>query len=226
MGLFDYVRCEYPLPGNPPECARDAHFQTKDLTCYMEQYTITAEGRLIHESGTEDHSKFTGHVDLYWNNIVASGPGIYTANGEDAHCLEYRVVFVDGRVSSVEVLQDEKQPAAKRKPRVWPTPTPEEIAEREKRLSESLVGRTICVWWGGNTSKPYDAKVVAENERSIVAKSKERGFEVIDRHQRDNCFFDSLEDGQRHNDDRKAKWEAERREYEAEIAAKKTGVTA
>jgi hypothetical protein len=44
MSMFDWVRCEYPLPH--PE-AQGLQFQTKDTPCLMEHYTITAEGRLI-----------------------------------------------------------------------------------------------------------------------------------------------------------------------------------
>jgi hypothetical protein len=44
MGMFDWVRCEYPLPD--PE-AQGYQFQTKDTPCLMEHYIITAEGRLI-----------------------------------------------------------------------------------------------------------------------------------------------------------------------------------
>lgn len=51
MGMFDYVRCEYPLPDGAPVDG----YQTKDAECWpaMDSYTITAEGRLIH------------HVDRY-----------------------------------------------------------------------------------------------------------------------------------------------------------------
>lgn len=46
MGLFDYVRCDYPLPDGKPT-PREL-FQTKDFPePYMERYTITGEGRLI-----------------------------------------------------------------------------------------------------------------------------------------------------------------------------------
>lgn len=48
MGLFDYLRSEYPLPEGIPQTTV---FQTKDAQeqPYMERFRITKEGRLIHE---------------------------------------------------------------------------------------------------------------------------------------------------------------------------------
>ena len=47
MGMFDYIKCDAPLPDGsvtPPD-----HFQTKDFDDpYMDLYEITASGRLVH----------------------------------------------------------------------------------------------------------------------------------------------------------------------------------
>lgn len=50
MGMFDYVRCELPLPEE-----QDAVFQTKDTNQqYMMHHTLRADGRLIlHDYDTE-----------------------------------------------------------------------------------------------------------------------------------------------------------------------------
>lgn len=46
--MFDDLKCEYPLPDGHMQ---DAPFQTKDTPAqYMERYTITADGRLIHHA--------------------------------------------------------------------------------------------------------------------------------------------------------------------------------
>ena len=48
MGMFDYLKCEYQLPD---EKAQNALFQTEDTNAqYMERYTLTREGRLIHHT--------------------------------------------------------------------------------------------------------------------------------------------------------------------------------
>lgn len=46
MGMYDHIRCEYPLP----EGWQDRTFQSKSLDCAMDDYTITADGRLIHHT--------------------------------------------------------------------------------------------------------------------------------------------------------------------------------
>ncbi len=61
MGLFDYLRCYYPLE---PEGANDYEFQTKDTSAqYMDHYEIRKDGTLWHEEyDVEDRSdpKATG----------------------------------------------------------------------------------------------------------------------------------------------------------------------
>jgi hypothetical protein len=62
MGLFDTVRCEFPLT-NPR--LQDAEFQTKDLECFLETYTITADGRLMWHArrGTADRAELDRDVE-------------------------------------------------------------------------------------------------------------------------------------------------------------------
>jgi hypothetical protein len=50
--MFDYLLCEYPLPDTAPKWITEKTlWQTKDTDAqYMENYTITKEGRLIHHS--------------------------------------------------------------------------------------------------------------------------------------------------------------------------------
>jgi hypothetical protein len=44
VGLFDEVRCEYPLPN---AAHQGILFQTKDLESLMDEYVITRRGRLV-----------------------------------------------------------------------------------------------------------------------------------------------------------------------------------
>lgn len=55
MGMFDYLRCHYPLP---VQGANALEYQTKDTGAqYMDQYEIRADGTLWHEEyDIEDHS--------------------------------------------------------------------------------------------------------------------------------------------------------------------------
>ncbi len=46
MGMYDYVKCEYPLPDSR---IQDEVFQTKDFDNELATYRITREGRLVYE---------------------------------------------------------------------------------------------------------------------------------------------------------------------------------
>ncbi len=55
MGMFDTIRFEVPLPDLPDPSGRE--FQTKDFDCLLDEYRVTAEGRLQHEEyEVEDRS--------------------------------------------------------------------------------------------------------------------------------------------------------------------------
>ena len=223
MGLFDYVSCEYSLPGSPPVGVETIHFQSKDLTCFMEHYRITPEGQLVHHPGesqqAEDLSRFTGMVYLYHNNVVRFGPGIYTANGEDAIFLKYAFTFIDGLVVSVQETENRSEHALKcPQPRFRPLTT-EEREYLEERGSESLLGRTVYIWWGGQPTG-YEAVVVVEDDKSWVVQSKAHRFEILDRHHRDTVVFDSQEDAKRYVDEWAAAREAKRQEYDRQIAVR------
>ena len=216
MGMFDEVVCKYSLPGEPPPQIADAVFQTKDLECLLLTYTITADGFLMEQSG--EPSVFTGAVDMYWSNLVASGPGIYTRDGEDYRSVEYRVTFVSGKVTSIEETENKTQRAAKYKPFHLDLPSEEERAATLARQQESLLGKTLFVQWGG--SEGYLAMVVAESDKELVVQKPDKRFEIIHRTDRDRIFFDSPEDAKRFNDEKSAEWERRRLEYEQEIAEK------
>ncbi len=65
MGMFDEIRCEYPLPD---AAMQDATFQTKSFDRDMTHYTITADGQLIHhtvqwESVPEEERPYYGRPE-------------------------------------------------------------------------------------------------------------------------------------------------------------------
>lgn len=50
MGVFDYISVDYPLPVDRP-APQNPEFQTQDTDAqYLERYTLTADGRLIHHT--------------------------------------------------------------------------------------------------------------------------------------------------------------------------------
>ncbi len=128
MGMFDRVRCRYPLPHH-----QDAEFQTKDLANlvhdepwlggFLDDYEITEDGRLtrhVHErEWREDESSlFGGHlvsVRDWWEEApdVHGDVRIYTSEGQHGRPgyrrIELRLRFTNGRVEEVEEVED--QPA-------------------------------------------------------------------------------------------------------------------
>lgn len=65
MGLFDTIRCDYPLP-NPADNART--FQIKQFGALCEQYHIAADGTLTqrrHDAERFDPFSFTGEFTFY-----------------------------------------------------------------------------------------------------------------------------------------------------------------
>jgi hypothetical protein len=165
---------------------------------------------------------FSGTVNFYRSNIVASGPGIYTRAGEDAHYLKYKAEFLYGKVTRIEETENRKEAALEFSEKNFgiPQPTPEERAEQKKRYAESLLGRTMCIWWGGDTAEGYTVKVVAESDQELVLQQENGKFEIMHRHSREHTLFDSYEDGKRDRDERKADWDRRKAEYEEKVAAR------
>lgn len=223
MSLYDTLTCEYPLPDGVPAWATE--FQTKSLDCELDHYTITVGGRLLKQDD-HDHSlaDFTGVVEFYTGNVVSVGPGVYTRDGEDAVWLEYRATFIHGLLHDVVRTEFRTEPAAKARhlSKLFPVVTPEQIEEQKKRQAQLLTGGGLYVWWGGS-DQGYWVSVIAENDTHLVVERQDdtRKFEILNRSDRDRLFFDSLEAGQRYLADRQARWDAEKAEYEAEIASKK-----
>lgn len=101
MGLFDEVRCEYPLP-DPAH--QGLLFQTKDLGRGMELYLITRRGRLVRtRSGwlrpRKRRDVFPIHQDLRIYDSVEVGP-------DEREWVEYVFRFSEGKVTRVRRSKD------------------------------------------------------------------------------------------------------------------------
>lgn len=64
MGMFDYLKVEVGLPDGTSGEGRE--FQTKDLECLLETYTITADGLLLRQQ-----------VDMEWVSDATVALGGY-----------------------------------------------------------------------------------------------------------------------------------------------------
>ena len=127
MGMFDQIRCEYPLPDSQ---VQDAVFQTKTFDSVLDDYTITRDGRLIHhtverEVVPEHERPYYGKPEwerpLFqilgsWKSIPTGDVEVpfhgdlifYTSTGsqKDGNCefYEYQMRFTEGRVQWVKRL--------------------------------------------------------------------------------------------------------------------------
>ncbi len=77
---------------------------------------------------------FTGGICFYDSNVVASGPGTYTRDGEDSHWLEYVSTFVHGKLTHIERSSYSFEPAQKSS-QMWRTQPA--FANEEERMA----------WW-------------------------------------------------------------------------------
>lgn len=122
MGLYDTVRCRYPLPHH-----QDAEFQTKDLECLLEgnsgmggslsEYEITEAGGVrlhVHErEWHDDPNAFLGgyakSVRDWWEDMpdLHGDIRIYTRD-ENAEWVEFRIRFTNGAVQDVVEIKRDK----------------------------------------------------------------------------------------------------------------------
>lgn len=114
MGMFDYFKCEYPLPGYP--FFKPLEMQTKDLECDMKTYTLKPDGRLWvndgacfncgHDIEGSNISGHTGWVNAYayqcLNNNFQKTYGYTT--GEINYCLnfDFNFEFARGELLSMK----------------------------------------------------------------------------------------------------------------------------
>ena len=115
MGMFDYIRCEYPLPGNPD--VRGA-WQTKDTPDQsMDTYVIDKDGRLWYEDyDIEDRSDpnatdwraAAGCMARVNERLVATEYRgcivFYGSDAADKH-WEFSALFDKGKLLSIEQVE-------------------------------------------------------------------------------------------------------------------------
>ncbi len=126
MGMFDELKCEYPLPDAD---VQDRTFQTKSLECLMDRYTITREGRLIlhkvrYEHVPEQEREYygtpewdekpfvrifgmlrsipVGDVDMAYHGDITFCTSIGSREGEDFEWFEYKARFTEGSLQWIE----------------------------------------------------------------------------------------------------------------------------
>lgn len=105
MGMFDDVICEVELPdGKPNKCG----FQTKDLDCQLDKYTITKDGRLTRARYRWNEAQ---------NEYVPDGADViqhhgylnfYDYNSDTKEWREFNAKFTDGKLVEIVTVTKER----------------------------------------------------------------------------------------------------------------------
>ncbi len=102
MGMFDTIYCEYPLPDARHQ---DLDFQTKNLECFLDTYTITVDGRLVRRARRGWGAGAGPERDIEWP--LHGDIRIYTSvKSEDPPWVEYVVRFTHGVVEWIRPLAE------------------------------------------------------------------------------------------------------------------------
>ena len=125
MGMYDTIVCKYPLPipDDPKGYSGSDDFQTKDLDLSLSNYTIDENGQLfIHrfegewEPGNKDADSFIGKLGYFkttkkWLEQLNTTITVIfydyqqSNNTNYDYFIEYEAVFVNGKITSVKLIE-------------------------------------------------------------------------------------------------------------------------
>ena len=123
--MYDTIVCKYPLPipDDPKGYTGSDDFQTKDLDLSLSTYTIDENGQLfVHrfegewEPGNKDADSFIGKLGYFkttkkWleqlnTTITVIFYDYQQSNNTDYdYFIEYEAVFVNGKITSVKLIE-------------------------------------------------------------------------------------------------------------------------
>jgi hypothetical protein len=168
MGMYNSVDCQYPLPmPEDPKGYTGSHgFQTKDFECALDVYIIDKDGQLFLEQremewvlGNPSGKNFlekSGYAKTVktWlepltNTCTIEFYDFIDSNKTDYdYFITYEAVFINGKMSSVKIINFEANENAKRKIR---------DAEFAKKNKENYQFRQT--WQYKYFVKPYNSVV-------------------------------------------------------------------
>ena len=125
MGMYDSIVCKYPLPmpDDPKGYTGSDDFQTKDFDQSLGTYTIDENGQLfIHrfegewEPGNKDADSFIGKLGYFkttkkWLEQLNTTITVIfydyqqSNNTNYDYFIEYEAVFVNGKITSVKLIE-------------------------------------------------------------------------------------------------------------------------
>ena len=96
MGMFDTLKCEYPLPD---KIVQKDSFQTKSLDCLLNNYTISKRGKLILQPYNKTSvNKIT--VDFHGDLQFYTSRGSWEENNYER--FEYIARFTEGNLQWIK----------------------------------------------------------------------------------------------------------------------------
>lgn len=95
MGMFDDIRCDAELPKVGPD-PKTRCFQTKDRECQLDQYVITADGRLLLDGDPVD---FHGMLNFHHFDNKSATYWQWVAKFTDGRLIEIKPVEIHRLIS-------------------------------------------------------------------------------------------------------------------------------
>jgi hypothetical protein len=121
VGMFDYIRCKYPLPVADTQ---DLQFQTKDTDKqFLEVYEIREDGSLwveeVARQWVDDESwplkGYMKRITQTWRPEMITGEirfgashGPKTIGGIGENWIEYSAYFENGKLSKLNLIEDRR----------------------------------------------------------------------------------------------------------------------
>ncbi len=154
MGLFDTIRCEYPLP-DPAHNALE--FQTKSLDPCLNDYTITRDGKLVLDERGDSLVGAVHERTIRRRECAFHGDLTMYTSTESSEWIEYRVRFTYGGVDWVRpvALDADGRPIETKSDRGKVAPRREASGDeaallaglrRDRRELDDLLGRCSGPW--------------------------------------------------------------------------------
>lgn len=133
--MYDTIICEYPLPmpNDPKGYSGSKDFQTKDLDSALDWYEIDKNGQLFIQrsegewiEGDKNATGFVAKMGYFkttkkWKEELIRTITInfydyqHSQDTDYDYSIEYKAVFIDGKISSVELVDFEARDNAERK---------------------------------------------------------------------------------------------------------------
>lgn len=116
MGMFDNIKCSYPLP---IEGLENEVFQTKDTPAqFLDTYEIREDGTLWHEEydieDKSDRSKkgiermfgCMSRVNERWEQVTNFTGEIRFYTSIDTRWIDFSAYFVNGKLNQLHIIKD------------------------------------------------------------------------------------------------------------------------